>query len=807
MAWAFSDNYKTPSSIRGSDARSWAIERNDTGSNYVNTAAFDYFDDDAIADEYIIFRGGRKFWGLDFQVGTAMSASSITLVWEYYAAGSWVSLPVTNPNAFLSTGEQIVTFTPPRNWTSETYNGYMIRCRISAVSGLTEGGANATNVVAYNFKALTCTGTETTLSAAVTADLAGSYTLLPATTPAASLIPLEMPVYKLYRAEQVDCVLSGCTLGVGDTITLTGVDTEGNTITEDIDVSAGNNTYTSALAYSNITDIACTGFSDGTITVNQKSWGVIRADMAGGETYSFGADLRVGDESTATTLSLTQLTLKFNHGFYWYVVDNATFNAGTTTSGYSINGCVFIEGLYADGVYQPNWIRSWGTGSLTHYACTYNVSPGGGAQFGALCFHSSASTGTVSFIDCTFVGTANTSDMGAIRIDQAIKLVNCKIMVPTRINTNLTSGTTGLAFSHRLQFETAGTTAVVLENVSFPDCRFWLYNTSSVTLLNSDGLEDADFVIGYSGQATNNNCIRRMFTYNLTVKDSAGDPIEGATVVLVNAQSESEIADTTDVNGAIDEVNLKYKYGSIINGNATMQWTDYTPGTLLVKGYAYLPLELTKNITRETTDEVVLQADSFITETTEATAAAYTGITVNHASQLVTVSEAHSIKEVYDYLKALNVSSTAEAAYDQILTTSDGTNYQCAYDLTVDGVTLSGSGTLDLGSKTFTASNGGGTSLTVSDVSGTLVAVTLTNVVVGSRVRIEKVSDGSEILSVEAASSTVSTNFQHTIDTDVNIIVRKASDGTKYLPYSTTGTITSSGLSVRINQIEDTVIT
>lgn len=190
MAWTFPDNYQTMQSLTASsDQRANAIIINTTygGTNYYNSAAFDYFSDSAAAEEYILFRFGRRFWGLKFNVGTAIAATSITLVWEYYDGSAWQPLKVTNPNAFLSTGEQYVTWTPPRDWECGTYM-YDVRCRIDSVTGLTEGGANSTSVVQINLKALTCTGTESTLSAAVTADLAGTYTILPASTPAPSLL-------------------------------------------------------------------------------------------------------------------------------------------------------------------------------------------------------------------------------------------------------------------------------------------------------------------------------------------------------------------------------------------------------------------------------------------------------------------------------------------------------------------------------------------------------------------------------------------------------------------------------------------
>jgi hypothetical protein len=83
--------------------------------------------------------------------------------------------------------------------------------------------------------------------------------------------------------------------------------------------------------------------------------------------------------------------------------------------------------------------------------------------------------------------------------------------------------------------------------------------------------------------------------------------------------------------------------------------------------------------------------------------------------------------------------------------------------------------------------------------------VTLTGLVTGSRCRVEKQSTGESILNQEASGSSVTAYYEHTIDTDVYIRARKSSGGTRYVPYESSGTVTTSGLSVTINQLVDTI--
>jgi len=91
----------------------------------------------------------------------------------------------------------------------------------------------------------------------------------------------------------------------------------------------------------------------------------------------------------------------------------------------------------------------------------------------------------------------------------------------------------------------------------------------------------------------------------------------------------------------------------------------------------------------------------------------------------------------------------------------------------------------------------------LTDKSGTLVLLQLTNVVVGSRCLIERNIDNVVLMKKEATSSTVTESYKHTGDVVVTIRVRKSSAATKYKPFTIGGTITSDGLNVCISQAQD----
>lgn len=149
-----------------------AIRYNATAGTYTvvdisATATFDYFRDDAIAGD-ILYIGissspGNPFHTVTFNVGTPLVASAITVAWEYYKYSvGWTALPgiVDGTNAFQNSGSNIVEFSSAGDWSSgvsasrfyNTINSVTItciRCRITSITNMTEGGANNTNLVTY----------------------------------------------------------------------------------------------------------------------------------------------------------------------------------------------------------------------------------------------------------------------------------------------------------------------------------------------------------------------------------------------------------------------------------------------------------------------------------------------------------------------------------------------------------------------------------------------------------------------------------------------------------------------------------
>ena len=594
MTWSVRDRWETANPFLSTgDPRVANIALNATGTNYWNTAAFDYFSDAAVVGDYLYFAATRQYWGIKLEVGTAFAASSVTFTWEYKTGSStWATLPVSNPNALTATGTQIVLFTPPdEDWYADMDKGMAIRCRISALTGLTEGGANATNKVGWLFKALQVTGTVTDLDSAVTADLAGSYTLLAAATPAASMTPLRMPVRSLRAMSKVDVTLAGGTSGAGDTVTLTGLDYGGAAFTETLDVSAGNGTYSSTRYFSDLTDVACAGWSDGTVEVTQRRWGLIAAAYPGN--YTFGACLIVGDESTTTAVTLKDLALTFVHGAFWYVTGGATLTLGEIwNSGdaaeMGTRGCTIKEqnpqlgiayiwnrfGGAGSGGYTPSSAAAINLYGTHWYIDNYGYNSPRAAFRGSSC--------TLMAKDCLFV-TNSASDANPVFLffdELTLSLVRTNIAAETRflyISTAPTFDRLRLGTTARF----ASVYPLTLTRVDATSFLNWHFLNNGRLYFVDGTLDEADFAIGWSGIMTG-ECVYLQYSFDLTVIDAAGSAISGATVTIEDADGATVYSGTTDASGQIPTQTLNRKIGSHAASASVYTWDSKTPHKLTV---------------------------------------------------------------------------------------------------------------------------------------------------------------------------------------------------------------------------------
>jgi len=602
MAYAVQDNWQHYTDT-GTDTRQSSVQKNYTGTNQNNATAFDYFSDSAVANDTVNFNSVRRHWGIRIYVGTAFAATAVTFIWEYLnSAGSWSTLRVKNHNALLSTGSQDIEYTPPPDWGCTREKGYGIRCRIVSVTNITEGGANSTNKVKFNHKAIRVTGTETTITGAITLNNANTYEILPATTSATGLIPIQMSVGLVRDIAKVDVILAGTSAGAGDTVDLTGVDLDGNALTETIDVSGGNATYTSTLAYADLTQVDCNGFTDGTTRVLQKKLGLI--ELVTENTYILNCFLEIGDGSTGATVTYYDYALIFLRGAHWHTRTSSTFNTGVLvgsgTSGADYNrGCYIQEGTYNGG--------DWGIGSDIRHLMNTGTTNIQGSMLAFLIGNDSEPifkgyTNTVVNFRNSLIRSTNPTTRGIYGTGGTMTFTKVKCDLNfQQFSTTLTfSDYTGPALNAEI-----GATSFTANGIGLrSNSSIWFYTSNGIGTYLNTTLTTANFGIGYSGSGNGTEKLRLSYTFNALVINEAGTPISSATIKITDGVGAVTTL-TTDANGVVTETNLVAYSGSYVAGNPSITWVNKSAYTFEIKKAGYRKVKILKTIT-EAIDEIIV---------------------------------------------------------------------------------------------------------------------------------------------------------------------------------------------------------
>lgn len=151
--------------------------------------------------------------------------------------------------------------------------------------------------------------------------------------------------------------------------------------------------------------------------------------------------------------------------------------------------------------------------------------------------------------------------------------------------------------------------------------------------------------------------------------------------------------------------------------------------------------------------------------------------------------------------RAIKITAAGTYTFDNL--TFSGNSYDVE-NSSAGAVTINATNGANPG--TFINTGGGSTTINNSKTLTVTVKDSAGSAIQNAQTSIYKSSDNSELLNADTnASGIASTTYNYLADTDIYVRVRKSSTGaTKYIPASTTGTITSSGFSVTITLSVDT---
>lgn len=184
-----------------------------------------------------------------------------------------------------------------------------------------------------------------------------------------------------------------------------------------------------------------------------------------------------------------------------------------------------------------------------------------------------------------------------------------------------------------------------------------------------------------------------------------------------------------------------------------------------------------------------------VVQLTEAQAVALTGI--SYAAGTLTVSSAHTIREVYDWMQWYECSNRLAP----IMTSSDGISFALSADFDLSAA-LTGTGSLSMPSNTLTFA--GSTTLNITHDAGVMTTIAVTGLVSGSRIQLVDMSGPTELYNdVPGTSLTINSNW--TTDKTIRLRVAYAVGAVAKLPIETSGILSSTGASFLVSQIADPV--
>ena len=273
---------------------------------------------------------------------------------------------------------------------------------------------------------------------------------------------------------------------------------------------------------------------------------------------------------------------------------------------------------------------------------------------------------------------------------------------------------------------------------------------------------------------------------NYTITDSSGTGLTGVKVAVYNNSGDVQSGGVqTSSSGSLPTIEACFFRKD--HGSAAI---DKSPFDIRIRKYGFVYQGFQSAVTEPIKQEVRL-ANNASLASTEAQAAAITGISLNFATSTATITSNHNAQSLYDYYQ-YQLAQTANMVYGEDLVRS-GTAFNLSnWNLVVDGAIYTGDITT---TGTITLSNGGLIVGTATDSVGTTTVTTLslTGLQANSEIRVFNAGTSTEIAGVENSGTSFSANIAAS---SVDIVVHSL--GFEYQKIE--GADTSSSLTLPIQQ-------
>ncbi len=337
--------------------------------------------------------------------------------------------------------------------------------------------------------------------------------------------------------------------------------------------------------------------------------------------------------------------------------------------------------------------------------------------------------------------------------------------------------------------------------------------------------------------------VNEQWTYDLNIAGS----LNGVRVYCKTAAGTQVLNDVTSGGVLSQQVITARQWVSSASPTST-----FGPHEFRVRKYGYFSQTETQTLTAKVVTSKTLLANNYLA-VSEATAAAYTGVSINGTAKTITLTSARTLQETHDYAQAW-ADDSGNIQYDEPLTTTNGADFLMPTGWTIIpsgnltysdkrlsggtlqldsagihspilgsiGIKLTAAGTYSLGGAditgTVTLTNTSGGNVTVELAAGvpyvnsgpnitvntptTTRGITFSGLVAGSFVRVVQNSDGTEKFLVTNSASSETWSEASSGSLAVSYMVMKAGyDPVGPISVTVTGAVSGGILDVPITQI------
>jgi len=338
-------------------------------------------------------------------------------------------------------------------------------------------------------------------------------------------------------------------------------------------------------------------------------------------------------------------------------------------------------------------------------------------------------------------------------------------------------------------------------NVTFAD--------SNTNIINSDGADSSllftfiDCTTFADNKITNTNGnYKQGKSINYTLTNSAGVGLTGVKVAVYDNAGAIQDGIKTSASGAVNTI--KAVFFDRAHGSTSV---NKAPFDIRIREYGYTYLGFQSAVSESIKQEVRL-ADNTTLASTEAQAAAITGISLNFATETVTITQDADTQKLYDFYQ-YQLAQTANMAYgEDLIRTGDSFNLD-DWDMVVDGCTYTGDATT---TNLITLPNGGVFNGQRTDANGTVAplnVVSITGITAGSRIQIYNVTTATEvvneIVSGTSYTATYSEGTGYSEDDTIRVRLTYVSGASAKSEFQGSAVAGASGWSLLVEQVDNTV--